>query len=1158
MSLKFITGSSGSGKSTYIYNRIITESMADMSRRFLVIVPEQFTLETQRRLVELHPAHSIVNIDILSFDRLSYRVFDELGESGLTLLDDTGKNLILRRVAEEVSDQLLVLKNRIKTPGYIDQVKSLLSEFEQYSIDSDSVSKLSEMKGLSPALKNKLSDIRLIYDRYMEYISRDHVSSEKRYERLAQLLPQSALLKDAVVVLDGYTGFTPIQNVVLRQIISLADICYVTVTIDGRENIYGGAEHELFAMSKKMIRSLRTMAESMEVEVDEPVVLRDTGGRRFISGGRLEFLEKNIFSNIRKSEPYKKYSGKSGDEIRIFSLGNPYEELCFVATMIRRMVADKTAEMRPVRYRDFAIVTGAYETYAPYIEEVFLKYDIPVFADEKTQVVFQPCLEFLLSALSVLNRDFRYDDVIGFLKTNLTDIPVEDVDLFDQYLYRTGIRGKGKYGVTFMYRPKEFIPEELTRVNEIRKDIMSHFAPVMEGYYARGTVAKKTAILREFLNGYGIEEKLLLRQKELEKEGDAKAAMEYGMVYGALMELFDKMDAVLSDIVVDGQEFCDLLSAGLDAISLGTIPQDYDRVIFGDMERTRLSGIKKLFLIGANDGVIPSGTASPNILSQSERMMIMEGGVELAPTLRERSFMQRFYLYELLTQGSEGLYITYADRGMDGASLRPSYIIDRIERLFSDMEIYRYDRGFRPEFWTSSDEEAKETFTLLLRQLLDIGEMPKDRAVLFGTLYNRLEGSMEKKLSDILSAAFYSHKDEVISRAVMKAINTELLHVSVSRIEKYAACAYAYFLNYGLGLVERRENEFELSDMGTLYHEALKNYSKLLSEDKKSWRDLKEEERETYLDRAVVMAYDAAAGMEVLDSQRKRHILDGMKNTLRRTVWAIHRQVQEGEFEPKEFEVQLSEIGSMSALTYELSDNSRLVLSGQIDRIDTCEKNDRVLVKIVDYKSGNKALDFMSMYYGLQIQLVFYMNAAIEGMKERKPEKQIIPAAFFYYHLDDPIIETKMDTSNEEIRDRMIRELRPTGSIRNDAEVVAAIDEKAAEAIFKKEAYKSDVARIDIKKDGGYSAYSETINGEDMDVMRDHVLMTVKRIGEEMISGRIAVDPYRFKDQSACTYCSYRSVCGFDEGLPGYEYHRLEKLGKKEDIIEKMREETKA
>ena len=771
MALRFVIGSSGSGKSTYIYKKIIDASMEDMRRRFLVIVPEQFTLSTQRQLVDLHPAHSILNIDILSFDRLAYRVFDEFSESGLTLLDDTAKNLILRRVAEDVSDELLVLGKKLKNPGYIDQVKSLLSEFEQYHIDADGISALSNVPGVSPAFKNKIHDLLIIQKKYMEYIGDGHVTAEARYERLSNMLAESKTVRGAVVVLDGYTGFTPIQNVLLREIISLSADTYVTVTMDVRETIFGGREHELFWMSKRMIKSLTDIARDAGVETGEPVLIEGGDRSRFIPGGRLSHLEKNIFLNTRAHGRFLPYQGESADEIKLYRLDSPREELMFAASMIRRMVAESADSEHPYTYSDFAIVSGAPENYEPYIEGIFNDYDIPVFSDSTTEAEFLPGIEFLLSALSILNFDFRYDDVIGFLRSGLTGLSTEDIDLFDHYLYRTGIRGRGRYSHVFTIRPSEFSEDEHTRINEIREWIVKSMSPLSEVFYERTLIGEKSAKVRQLILDFDIEKEL----------------------FDTIIELLEKMEALLFDVEVDGEEFFGLLSAGLSAIELGSIPEDFDRVIFGDIERTRLSGIKKLFLIGANDGVIPRDSASPNIFSQNERQVLSEAGVELAPTIRERSFMQRFYLYELLTQGSEGLYITYARLDTEGTSLRPSYLIDEIRRLFLGLDIEVYDRNTRPDFWISKKTEAEDTFIMLLRQLIDMRMLSGERATLFNTLYDRLNRDDPDGLSDILSAAFYEHRDEAVSRSVMRAINGQEMHVSVSRLEKYAACAYSYF-----------------------------------------------------------------------------------------------------------------------------------------------------------------------------------------------------------------------------------------------------------------------------------------------------------------------------------------------------------------------------
>ena len=1139
MALKFIIGSSGSGKSEYIYKKIIDESMGDMRKRFLVIVPEQFTLSTQRRLVSLHPAHSVLNIDILAFDRLAYRVFDEFCESGLTLLDDTAKNLILRRVGELVYQDLTVLKNKIRTPGYIDQVKSLFSEFEQYDMDAEDILALSKVQGVSCAFKNKVHDLFVIYEKYMELIETDYTTGLKRYERLAELLPYSKVIRGSTVVFDGYTGFTPIQNIVLKQILTLADKVYVTVTMDVRESIYGGREHELFYMSKKMIKSLSDIAGEQEVVIDDPVYIDRDDKNRFVKNGRIDHLERNIFSNTRANDGLKRFEGDAKDEIRIFTLSDPKEELMFVSSMIRRMVIKSSEGDEPLSYSDFAVVSGSPETYLPYVEDVFASYDIPYFADENTDILFEPCLEFLMSAMAVLDHDFRYDDVISFLRSGLGKVDTDEADLFDLYIFRTGIRGKSKYSKTFMIRPKEFSDDELSRIDGIRSILYEKFLPLIEACGKKTDVKTKTAAFRSFIESFDI------------KEGSDKD------IYETVIGLFDKMDALLGDIAIDGREFFSLFESGLEAISVGSIPADFDRVLFGDIERTRLSGIKKLFLIGANDGIIPGDSSSPNIFSQNERMILKEADVALAPTVRERSFMQRFYLYELLTQGSEGLYITYARLDKDGASLRPSYIIGEIKKLFPGLSEEAFDRSINPRFWISSADEAKTTFIMLLRRFLDMRELDGERAAVFGTLYNEILSSDEKWLMSVLDAAFFEHVNNNLAKETAHALNGDEMRISVSRLEKYASCAYAYFLNYGLGLTERREHEFQNSDMGSLYHEALKIYSDMIHEDKKTWHSVTKDEQEVYLDRAVTKAYDAVARTEIMESARDRYVIEGIKRTLKKTTWAIHKQVASGEFEPQQFEVSLSRIGTPEELSFALSDGSTLNMTGVIDRIDICEKGDRVLVKIIDYKSSDRSMDYLSMYYGLQIQLVFYMNAAVDGMQKKMTDKSVVPAAMFYYHIDDPIVDASVNESDAAIEGMQIDKLRPSGKINSDMGIVSALDTGVYEAVSTQTSYRSDVAKIEVNKGGTLSSRGDLVSAEDIKVMRDYVKSVVKKTGEDMVKGRIDIAPYKKGKMTGCTYCPYHEVCGFDTDLPGYDFNRLKRIGDDSEIIDAMKEGIK-
>ncbi|MGN1175258.1 MAG: PD-(D/E)XK nuclease family protein, partial [Roseburia sp.] len=470
MALQFILGGSGSGKSTYLYQKVVEESMKNPRQNYLILVPEQFTMQTQKELISLHPKHAIMNIDVLSFNRLAFRVFDELGKTDFVVLEETGKNLVLRKVAGEKQKELKVLGGNLKKMGYIGELKSLISEFMQYNVTPEMIETVSEKE--TSSFSYKMQDVVTMYQGFLDYLSDTYITTEEILDLLADLAGESALLKDSTLVFDGFTGFTPIQNKLLRVLFPLVKDIYVTVTIDDRENFYENPQiQDLFFMSKKMIRELLTIAEECDTEINEPIVQREGNKKRFLHAEALYHLEQNLFRNT-----YKRYR-KEQDSIRILTLKNPKEELLFAAGEIRRLVREEG-----YRYRDFAIVSGAEETYANYAKEIFDTYEIPIFMDQTKGVLFHPFTELIRAALEIIEQDFSYESVFRYYRTGLTAESEDAIDQVENYVLATGIRGYSRWSKKWVRIPKGLKEEALEPLNAIRERFVSLFTPLRETF----------------------------------------------------------------------------------------------------------------------------------------------------------------------------------------------------------------------------------------------------------------------------------------------------------------------------------------------------------------------------------------------------------------------------------------------------------------------------------------------------------------------------------------------------------------------------------------------------------------------------------------------------------------------------------------------------
>lgn len=1136
MGLRFYFGASGSGKSTRLHEEIVRRGMDEPNTNFLVIVPDQFTMQTQMDLVKAHPKKGIMNIDVLSFGRLSHRILEEVGEDGRVVLDDTGKSLVLRKVAEGIQEDMPVIGSNLKKIGYIHEVKSVISEFMQYGIGVKELEQLAEYAKKRGALYHKLKDLEVLYKSFLEYIHDKYVTTEETLELLCEMLPKSKMIRGSVIAFDGFTGFTPIQNKLIQSLMRLSREVIVTVVMDGRQDPYTmDGEQKLFYLSKKTVADLKKLAAEAEVHCGEAVFLKEERLPRFMDNEEMQHLESNLFRY-----PAKAY-GKENKALHLFETTSPGEEVRQVCTAIKRLIREKQ-----YCYRDFAVVTGNLEAYAGHIETEAAKFEIPIFMDKTKGILLNPFIEYIRSALKIVMDNFSYQSVFHYLRSGLAGFEREETDLLENYVISCGIKGKKRWSDIFTKRMEdEEGEEEPARLNAIRERFICQMRPLMQ---KTETAGERIRALYGFITENRVQEKLAAYEKMFELRQDAARAKEFGQIYRLVMDLLDQIENLLSDEKMSMKEFADILDAGFGEIEVGMIPQNVDRVVVGDIERTRLKEIKILFFIGVNDGNIPKGAGMGGIISDIDREFLQESPFALAPTPRQQMYIQRLYLYMNMTKPSEHLYLSYCKVNGDGKSVRPAYLIDTLEKLFPALETER------PEL--NGVEEKMETKRAGLDYLSDMmreyasGMLTEQENTRFFTVYRAYhEDRVYKGKTEFLAdAAFTYYREKMLGSKIAGALYGNMLISSVSRLETYAACAYAHFLQYGLALKEREEYSFEAIDMGNIFHGVLELFAGKLQENGYTWFDFGEDTAEEMLSQAIE-AYAASYGNTVLYSTaRNEYAIERMHRILKRTVLTLQYQLKKGSFMPENFEMSFTMTEDLESVNIALSENEKMKLRGRIDRIDTYEDEDRVYVKVIDYKSGNRRFNLAALYYGLQLQLVVYMNAALELEKKKHPDKEVVPAALLYYQVTDPLVKADEALAPEDINERLLKELRMTGVVTQNDTIVSLLDGEFMD--------KSDVVPVERKKDGSYSSKSSVINEDDMQEVSNYVNQKIKEIGKDILQGKIEINPCEQGTGTSCDYCAYRNVCGFDEGIEGYRYRKLESL-EDEEVMERIREVNK-
>lgn len=1114
MSLQFIFGPSGSGKSYELYQSVIKESMEHPKQKFLVLVPEQFTMQTQKDLVAMHPRHGIMNIDVLSFGRLAYRVFEETGGGNLPVLDDEGKNLVLRKIAGDYEDQLSVLRGNMKKLGYISEVKSVISEFTQYDIGEEEIEQVMEAAGENSRLYFKLQDLKILYRGFREYLESRYITKEELLDVLSREVERSEMLKNSTVVLDGFTGFTPVQNRLLLELLKHCRKLCVTVTMDEREDPFTYRHpYQLFALSKHMVTGLTELARQAKAEILTPVYLYGQPIRRFLDNPSLAFLERNLFRYRKNAGEAENICPGEDQAVGIHVARNPRAEAMAVAGQIRSLVRKEG-----YRYREIGVIVSDMSAYGDYLKQAFEVYEIPVFMDQKKSILLNPFVEYIRSLLSMAEQNFTAESVFRFLRTNLSGFTMEETDALENYVIGLGIKGYKRWQERWIRRLKDTTEEDLEVFNHCRVRLVEKVDGLLYVLKQRKkTVRDITMALYEFLVQEELQKKLKVQEEVFQERGEQALAREYAQIYRIVVELFDKFVELLGEEPVSLKEYEKLLDAGLEEAKVGVIPPSPDQVVAGDMERTRLKDIKALFFVGANDVYLPGNLLRTGLLSERDRDRFSREKLSLSPGGKEKAYEQKFYLYMNLTKPSKRLEIFYSRVSSDGKSLRPSYLIQEIRRLYPDLVLQDEEaKGFGEREWTEGlGLEAWIHGLGSLGRGVDSAWMELHRK-------SRVDPIWKEKTDRLLDAGFYRRPSDPLTEETARRLYGEKFEDSITRIERFSSCAFAHFLTYGLRLKERQEYDFQAVDLGNICHGALERFSEKLEKEEKDWTTLSEDERKAYIDESVEEAVTDYGNSVLYSSARNEYMIVRIKRMLERTVWALTRQLKAGDFRPSAYEMRFR--------------------GGKIDRIDTCVDGDKVYVKVVDYKTGKKAFDVTALYHGLQLQLMVYLDAAVGLEEKRHPGQEVIPAGVFYYRIEDPLVDKRQKTedSGEEIQEDILKELKPDGVINCKDEVLAHLDRRMEG--------ESLVVPVKYNKNGSLSKTSKAVSEEEFAVMMQHAVGKVQSVHEQILKGEVKPRPYRNGQETGCDYCGYRNICGFDTRLNGYEYRKIRKMSLEEAI----------
>ena len=1104
MKVVHIAGRAGSGKSRLIFNQIKDQLDENNGRKLILLVPEQFTLQSERDLIQSLQLPGIMQVEVLSFDRLAERILDEVGGKTRIMIDEQGRHMVLRRIIDDLAPELTIYQKVSRQDGFVQFVSTFLSELKNYNITIEMLGLVA--KDLTDTLGNKLHDIALIYEHFNNYLGTRYLDLDERFNLVLERIHESTFLRNSLIWMDGFTTLTPQQLSIIHKMMQISSQLTCAYTLDLSNKC---RDQELFASTRRAYEAIERLAFDLQLP-QEYIHLSGEPSNRNRS---LSHLQREIYAY-----PHHGYQGDVSG-LGIFAATTIYQEVERAAAEIMRL-----AREAQLRWRDMVVICSDMDRYGHLIGRSFQEYGIPFFTDNKRDIMTHPLVEYILSLLDMFIKNYRPLDVLRYLKTALTDLQIDEVEILENYAITYGIKG-GQWKREFNLGKDQPLEE----LNLWRHSFMDPVANMEEVVRQATTVGDYTAGLYDYLQHQDIFVRLEEWIDELKAQGKYEQVYEHTQIWNIVMRIFDQTVDIMGDQPGTLAEYRRILEAGFASYQLGLIPTTVDQVLIGNIEHLKSRGVKALFVLGINDGLLPSVSVLDGLLLEEERSALIEKGLELPGARQRKLEEERLSIYSMLSKPDDVLWISYARADGEGHSLRPSILIDRLTRLFPGLQIHSDVLQDR-ENQLAIVGPPRSTFKHLIqqmRQYLD-GESLED--FWWQILYWYQQHPQWQPIIERTQQALF-HRNAVsgLTSQNISAIYPQPFKSSVSRLEQFAACPFAHLVRYGLRPWERVEYSVAMPDIGELLHQCLSSFGEEVARQKLPWSDLTSEQSDVLVDSIMDSLVEEFGEGVFASSHRYLYMVERLKRMGRTTVQAVVNHVQKGDFQPAAFEVSFGLKGQFPPITVELADGTKVLLEGRVDRIDILDNGEDSYVKVIDYKTGNQSLYLDEMYHGLSLQLVVYLRAILEqasywGLDSLKP------AGIFYFHIHDPLVRTD-DMIAEKVQQEMQKQFRMKGLVLKDLRLLKSMDHdiKGDSLIIPAAVNLNDTVR----------ETSSVVAEDEWPILLNYADSKVSRLAQEIIQGNASIEPYRRDKDNACTFCPYHSICQFDPLFEGNHYRYL-------------------
>jgi len=1126
MAIQFVLGATGTGKTVHVFNELFKLQRKEENEFQLYLVPEQYTLKAQEEYLLHTKANGLLNIEVLSFNRLVNRFFDDLGIADKKLMSDISMSMILRKLILQHQDEFIWISKNSKLQSFVEEMSSIIKECYQYNITVEQLS-LFAHQSQEQLLKDKLHDFSLLLQYFKLSQQQDYITPEEASLVLCNCIPNNNVLKNATIYIDGFYGFTPLQYKIIEKLLVTSKKIVVCITLPFDEAVGDMLdETSLYYESKKIISTIRAFALEHHISEIDPYWLDN----HFRTQKRsLQHLTKFLYQF-----PIVSYQEKES-HIRLVEGTTIQDEVEVVAIRIHQLIYE-----RNYRYKDIVVLTADLATYEEDLRIVFDEYEFNFFVDKKENVSNHPMVQFILSALLVNQYNFRYEHIFYHLKS----IFYENQDLIERienYCLSHGIKGVKKWE---------------TEWHDFENEKQEYIKSLFNFHHAMNkvkTVQEKIKCVYDFILASELMSKSDVIAKTLMDSGKYQDAVAYEQIYHLIIELFDQIVELIGEEHIEKAEFVALLETGLSQIKLGQTPVNVDQLLVGQVNRSRFGEVKALFILGANEGKLPLILTTGSLFTDNEREMLQLMGAEFKPTQEKSLFKETMAIYMALTRCTNLLHVSYARQGYEEV-LRPATLVATLMRMFPHIPLENTQKILEESVMIT---RPKPLFNKMIRLATKENlECHEEKINLLYNLCKRVYNYVgySKMINPIQFFQGLEYNNQTEDLEVLAEGDYQ---IGVSELETYRNCPYQHFLDYRLNINERMEYLVTMPDIGNLYHECLEQYLKKCLMRQLDIGDIDANVRNKLIDETIQELVHDERYVIFRSSFQNKYLIIKLTRILKRAIWGIEQHISRHILRPKEFEYKFNgKTLHIEPLRIYTQQGTHMYLKGVVDRIDEFSTESTVFYSIFDYKSSHNDLDLNLVKQGIQLQLVMYLDV-VKSIKEHGSLKQVVPVGLYYYHIHDPYIKVEDEKSEDVIMDSTVFNSKIHDEFEDERTKLLSPKGYALNQDYIRELLEHNVLEVTedqrlLVEDSLSKSKTQALTEDELSTTLTYVRETASQLCENIYLGNIPIKPYRYGQTTSCEYCKYKAICRFDPTNSKESYELVEKKTK-DEVISQMK-----